>query len=99
MSNLRTDELDMEGRARAVELEAYDPERLAWHAAALEDELRALREDKERLDWLEAEMLHEEQALSVGLTPAPSLFRANLPITRVAIDEHRLAHERRTTPA
>ncbi len=45
-------------------------------------ELRTLRADKERLDWLECEPLREE---CVGGWKK-SLFRQNQPITRAAID-------------
>lgn len=40
MSRLLDYKLDMDGRARASELEGVDAERLAWHAACLESELR-----------------------------------------------------------
>ena len=63
------------------------------YVRALCAELRALREvercavkDTGRLDWLEAEMEHEQREVALGLNPAPPLFRANLPITRAMID-------------
>jgi hypothetical protein len=66
--------------------------------AKAREENERLRADAERLDWLEQELEHEQQALQLGLTPAPSLFRANLPITRAAIDEHRAHWARNLRP-
>ena len=49
---LRTDKLDMAGRARATALEGECSEDLAWHAACLEaevEELKATRQDLQEL--------------------------------------------------
>ena len=42
--SLRHDDLDMDGRCRALEVEEIinsDPEGVAWHVAVLEEEMRA----------------------------------------------------------
>lgn len=49
----------------------------AWLVARLAAEVRELRRDRARLDWLESEMERDGNH---------SLFRQNMPITRAAID-------------
>lgn len=41
--------------------------------------------DKERMDWLEGELVREEKAIAAG-TPICSIFRSNKPITREWVD-------------
>ena len=70
---LRTGEaLGCQFSSRPLELEAADL-------------LAALREDKERLDWLECEAYLEQR----GKIKNGALYRRNIPITRSAIDAAR----------
>lgn len=80
---LRADRDALRARAECAE---------ANHETVLDqrDALRdRLDEETARLDYLEEELECEQQEIRAGLTPVPSLFRANLPITREAIDEAR----------
>lgn len=67
----------------------YVPESLL---TAAESELAELRLDRERLDWLESELLREMPYVAHGPV---SLFRRNEPITRAAIDAARTQQENR----
>lgn len=51
-------------------------------------EVRELRRDQARLDWLESEIEREADWYNTGRVPRPhSLFRRNQNITRACIDE------------
>jgi serine phosphatase RsbU (regulator of sigma subunit) len=59
--------------------------------ASAEASLKAAQQDAERLNWLENEVVREQEYLSVERSqrtgPVPnSLFRRNVPITRASID-------------
>lgn len=45
-----------------------------------------LLDDRDRLDYLEAELTREQERIAAGKDPGVSLFRKNEPITRKAID-------------
>lgn len=71
---------------RLLRTRSTDALALVQTVEALAAEVRALRKDRERLDWLEGEMDRERQAIAHGMPIPRSLFRQNEPITRPLID-------------